>query len=153
MIDLLKVGKRITEHRKRIGMSQDVLAERLFVTRQALSKWENGLSAPSLDSLAEMSRLFEVSFEEILGLSEGIIELREENIFEGRDRAYVLSKIASGEFNGNLSDVFYQLSPGERMYILNKIKSGELASDVEALWPKLTPSEQRFFGGLEYEVR
>lgn len=153
MIDFLKVGKRITEHRKRIGMSQDTLAERLFVTRQALSKWENGLSVPSLESLAEMSRLFGVSFEQILGLSEVEVDFCEEDIFDGRDRAYVISKIASGELRVNLADVFYQLSPGERIYILKKIKSGELSTDTESLWPRLTPSEQRFFGGGEYEIR
>ena len=68
MIDFVKVGERIAACRKRKGLSQEELAERLYVTRQAISKWENGTSVPSIDTLCEISQMFEISFEEILGL-------------------------------------------------------------------------------------
>ena len=38
------LGKRIVQHRKRLGMTQDALAEKLGVTAQAVSKWENEFS-------------------------------------------------------------------------------------------------------------
>ena len=152
MIDLVKVGTRISQNRKRARLSQDALAEKLYVTRQALSKWENGLSAPSLEALAEMSRMFGVSFEEILGLSEPAAAVDEENIFAGKDRAYVVTKIASGELEVNVPDVLYQMSPGERIYILKAIKAGRIFVDMESLWPRLTPSEQKYLGGMEYEI-
>lgn len=43
------------------GMSQDELADKIMVTRQAVSRWENGRGCPSIDSLKEISRYFSVS--------------------------------------------------------------------------------------------
>ena len=63
MIDFVKVGNRIQNLRKNSDLSQESLAEQLFITRQALSKWENGTSIPSIDSLLEISKIFNVSFE------------------------------------------------------------------------------------------
>lgn len=43
----MDLGKAIREGRERLGMSQEALAERLSVSRQAVSKWEMGTSVPS----------------------------------------------------------------------------------------------------------
>ena len=43
------------------GLSQDELAEKLFVTRQAVSRWENGETTPNTETLKQLSRLFDVS--------------------------------------------------------------------------------------------
>ena len=148
MIDFVKVGMRISEYRRSMGLSQEELADRLYVTRQALSKWENGTSVPSIDTLSELSRIFGVSFEEILGLFDNkSIEIDENDIFRGHDRSFVISKIVSGDVKVNIPDVFYQMSPAERMYILKYIKEGRLSVNNKELWVKLTPSEQKYFGG------
>ena len=147
MIDFVKMGERIAEYRRKLGLSQEELADRLFVTRQALSKWECGTSIPSIDSLHELSLIFSVSFEEILGLFESPEIIDSEDIFKGHDRGYVLEKIALGEISVKVPDVLYQMSPAERLYILKKIKSGELKVDSEELYAKLTPSEMRFLKG------
>lgn len=146
MIDFVRVGETIAELRRAHGMSQDELAGILYVTRQALSKWERGVAAPSIDSLATLSRLFSVSFEELLCINEKLPQIDERDIFRGREREYIMSKIISGELKLNLADVFYQMSPAERMHILREIKSGRLTFDREELYPKLTPSEQKFLG-------
>ncbi len=44
MIDRIRVGKRIGQSRRKLGISQTALAERLGVTSQAVSKWERGVS-------------------------------------------------------------------------------------------------------------
>ena len=145
MIDFVKVGMRIAEYRREAGLSQEELADKLFVTRQALSKWERGMSIPSIDTLCEISKLFSVSFEEILGLFDnGQLDVDENDIFRGHDRSFIISKIVSGEVRVELSNVFYQLSPAERMYVLKYIKEGKLDVDRAALYPKLTPSEAKF---------
>ena len=59
MIDFYKVGNKITTFRKLSHMTQDDLAEKLNVTRQALSKWELGISAPSINSLLSLCATFE----------------------------------------------------------------------------------------------
>ena len=117
MIDFIRVGERIAQLRRDSNLSQEDLAAELFVTRQALSKWERGASAPSIDTLIEMSRRFSVSVEYILCLDEPI-DLDPEDIFRGHDRSYILSRIADGTLSVDLPSVFYQLSPKERMYML-----------------------------------
>ena len=49
------------------GLSQDELAEKVFVTRQAVSRWENGDTVPNTETLKLLSRLFDVSINTLLG--------------------------------------------------------------------------------------
>ncbi len=49
------------------GMSQDELADKVFVTRQAVSRWENGETVPNTETLKLLSGVFEVSINTLLG--------------------------------------------------------------------------------------
>lgn len=49
------------------GLSQDALAEKLYVTRQAVSRWENGETVPSIETLKQLSQFFDVSINTLLG--------------------------------------------------------------------------------------
>ena len=49
------------------GLSQDELAEKVFVTRQAVSRWENGETTPNVETLKLLSRFFDVSINTLLG--------------------------------------------------------------------------------------
>ena len=53
--------------RKQKGLSQDDLAEKVFVTRQAVSHWENGETTPNIDTLKLLSKLYDVSINTLLG--------------------------------------------------------------------------------------
>ena len=55
VITLSKIAKNIVRLRKISGMTQDELAEKLFVTRQTVSGWENGRTQPNLDMLSDLS--------------------------------------------------------------------------------------------------
>lgn len=57
----------IFDLRTRSGFSQDDLAERVFVTRQAVSRWENGETVPNTETLKLLSKLFDVSINTLLG--------------------------------------------------------------------------------------
>ena len=61
------IGKRIAENRKRLGLTQDALAEQLGVTAQAVSKWENDQSCPDISILPRLADIFEISTDELLG--------------------------------------------------------------------------------------
>lgn len=57
----------IFELRTKNGLSQDELAEKVFVTRQAVSRWENGETTPNTEALKLLSKLFDVSINTLLG--------------------------------------------------------------------------------------
>ena len=57
----------LLELRTKKGLSQDELAEKVFVTRQAVSRWENGETVPNTETLKQLSRLFDVSVNTLLG--------------------------------------------------------------------------------------
>ena len=63
----------IHELRTKNGLSQDELAERVFVTRQAVSRWENGETVPNTETLKRLSDLFNVSINTLLGSPQKLI--------------------------------------------------------------------------------
>lgn len=63
----------ILELRNKAGLSQDELAEKIFVTRQAVSRWENGETTPNTDTLKLLSKLFDVSINTLLGSPRNLI--------------------------------------------------------------------------------
>ena len=62
----MTLGQNIQTARKAKGMSQEALAEKIGVSRQAVSKWESGASDPSTSNLLALAKLYGVSAEELL---------------------------------------------------------------------------------------
>lgn len=154
MIDFVKVGNRIQTLRRNSNLSQESLAEQLFITRQALSKWENGTSIPSIDSLLEISKIFNVSFEYLLCLGEEDEDVDPDDIFKGHERNYIIQKIVQGKLIIDIPNVIYQMSPTERLTILKALKEKKINCDYEELIVKLTESEKKYlFGGQYYVVQ
>ena len=60
------LGQTIKFHRERCHMTQEFVAESLGVSRQAVSKWENGNSDPSTSNLLALAKLFQITAEELL---------------------------------------------------------------------------------------
>ena len=77
----MTLGQRIQKLRKGAGLTQEQLAERMGVTRQAVSKWESDGGVPELDTLIAMSRLFHVTIGQLLGVE----ELRKSGVGRGED--------------------------------------------------------------------
>lgn len=67
MLDAL--AENIKKHRKLCNITQNELAERLFVSPQSVSKWECGISVPELSKLCEMANMFNVSVDTLIGNS------------------------------------------------------------------------------------
>ncbi len=70
MTDSSKVGSFISEKRKELGLTQGQLAERLNVSFQTISKWENGKAYPNIEILSDLARTLEVSVDELLSGAE-----------------------------------------------------------------------------------
>lgn len=65
----MKFDENLRNLRKDSDFSQEYLAEKMKVSRQTISKWENGTAMPDLKKLAELAELFDVSMDELLGTS------------------------------------------------------------------------------------
>lgn len=61
-MDIQLVGKRICEQRKKLGITQEQLAEMIGVTSQAVSKWENGHNLPDIDNLIELADVLKTPY-------------------------------------------------------------------------------------------
>lgn len=108
MINKVHFGKRLSALRRRSGLSQTILAEKLGVTSQAVSKWECGNAIPDIDILLELSHLYDVSIN---------------RMFEERDLIFDLTGKKSGR-----SGITYFVSEHERNYNIewaNEIQDGE----------------------------
>lgn len=92
----MKFEEKLIKLRKQKVLSQEELAEKLNVTRQTISKWELGQSKPDMDKLIEMSKLFEVSLENLandeLGVEgkEPVVEKTETKKQERKPRKFLL---------------------------------------------------------------
>ena len=64
----MKLNERLFELRRKAGLSQEELADKIGVSRQAVGKWENGISVPELDKLMALSEFYQMSIGELLGV-------------------------------------------------------------------------------------
>ncbi len=62
----LKTAQRLLDYRKKAGLSQEELAEKIGVSRQAVSKWERGEASPDTDNLIALSEVYGVSLDELI---------------------------------------------------------------------------------------
>ncbi len=74
----MEFNEKLQELRKGRGLTQEELAQALFVSRTAVSKWESGRGYPSIDSLKEVSRFFSVSIDELIRTEEIISAAEDE---------------------------------------------------------------------------
>ena len=81
----MEFNEKLQELRKSRSLTQEELAEALFVSRTTISKWESGRGYPSLDSLKEISKFFSVSIDDLI-CSEEIISAAEDEKKECMDK-------------------------------------------------------------------
>lgn len=62
----IEIANQLIELRKKKGMSQENVAEKLGLSRQAISRWERAESAPDINNLTELSKLYEISLDDLL---------------------------------------------------------------------------------------
>lgn len=62
----MKIGENIASSRKKVNLTQDQLAEKLGVSRQTISKWESNLAYPELPKIIKLSKVLNISCDELL---------------------------------------------------------------------------------------
>ena len=73
----MELGKQIKKHRQEVQLSQEELAERVYVSRQTISNWENDKSYPDVNSLVLLSETFQISLDKLI---KGDIEIMKDVI-------------------------------------------------------------------------
>jgi len=73
----MNIGKEIKEQRNKLSLSQEELGERVYVTRQTISSWENGKSYPDINSLILLSQVFNVTIDNLI---KGDLKVMEQKI-------------------------------------------------------------------------
>lgn len=81
----MEFNEKLQELRKGKGLTQEELAEKLYVSRTAISKWESGRGYPSIDSLKEIARFFSVTIDDLI-CSDEMISVAENEKREFADK-------------------------------------------------------------------
>ena len=75
----MEIGKKLKDARMRSGFTQESVAEKVNVSRQTISNWENEKSYPDIISVIELSNLYSISLDELLEGDEKMMEHLEES--------------------------------------------------------------------------
>ena len=78
----IEIANRLIEIRKRVGLSQEDLADKLGISRQAVSKWERAEASPDIDNLVALAKLYGVTMDDLLNTEKSVDE-----IFKEKDKA------------------------------------------------------------------
>ncbi|HBN00966.1 MAG TPA: hypothetical protein DD384_07145 [Firmicutes bacterium] len=74
----IEIANRLIELRKKSGLSQEQLAEKLGLSRQAVSKWERAEASPDTDNLICLAKIYNVSLDELLNSDQSVEEIAQE---------------------------------------------------------------------------
>lgn len=81
----MELNKQIKKYRRMMNLSQEELAERVYVTRQTISNWETGKSYPDIHSLLLLSTLFNISLDQLI---KGDLEIMKEEVSKKEIREF-----------------------------------------------------------------
>ena len=144
MLNLEKIGKKISLKRRELKMTQNELAESLFVTHQAVSKWENGKSIPTIDLLYALTNVLHISIDYLLDDT----ELKDDD-YEAKFNQYPRQSVIRQFLdqvspNKEVDKIFYLLKNEERLMIIDLLISKNTSLQVESIWHMLSPKERHY---------
>lgn len=118
----MEFNEKLQELRKNKGLTQEELAQRLYVSRTAVSKWESGRGYPNIESLKAIANFFSVSLDDLLSTDEALVIASEEKkSTENRLRDTVMAL-------ADICALLFLFLP------LFAVRSGETVSEVSLLW-------------------
>jgi len=148
MLNLKVIGKKIEKHRKERNMTQYELADALYVTHQAVSKWEKGKSVPSIEVLLLLTNLFQITIDYLLD----DVEIKRDDyasLLNNYSRETAINKfIQSEDPSEDIHKIFYLLQSSERKFIINLLISKKITLEIPVLWTLLSIEERKYLLGI-----
>ena len=126
------IGKNIRYFRKRIGYTQEQLAETLNVSRQTIAKWENEEVTPNIEDCKRMQELFDISLDDL------VREMTEEEILNVTPRGkHIFGMVTVGErgqvvLPKKCREIF-QIKPGDKIIVLGDEQQGIAMIKADAI--------------------
>lgn len=150
----MKLGRQIKKYRQEANMTQEELADRIFVTRQTVSNWENDKNYPDIKSLLLLSSLFQVSLDTLV---KGDLEEMKEKIKEDDVRKFnrdsgvftvlliasILSAVPMFYFLGLIGAGIWVVLYGITMYYAIRIEKQKKRYDIQSYREIVAFSEGR----------
>ena len=127
------IGKNIRYFRKRIGYTQEQLAETLNVSRQTIAKWENDEVTPNIEDCIRMQELFDISLDDL------VREMTEEELLNVTPRGkHIFGMVTVGErgqvvLPKKCREIF-QIKPGDKIIVLGDEQQGIAMIKADAIY-------------------
>ncbi len=148
MLNLEKIGQKISDRRKELKFTQNELAEKLFVTHQAVSKWEKGKSIPSIEILYALTTVLDISIDYLLNNTE-LEENEYDTLIKQTSTSAAIHKFMNSETQTeDIENLFYLLSNEERKLIIERMINHTLSLDVHDVWHLLSKKERFYLLGI-----
>jgi len=140
MLDLIQIGKKLKALRKTLDLSQEQLAEKLYVTHQAISRWEQGKSLPSIETLMNLSQLYQTPLEQLLCF-DVVYEDDIDQLFNNHSRQKIMHDLIHHLLpKYTVHDLIHKFTQEERYYLLNHLP----LKITFTMFERLSLSERRF---------
>lgn len=114
----MEIGKKLKEARNHSELTQEEVAEKLNVTRQTISNWENERSYPDIINVIELSTLYSISLDDLLKGDQAMIEYLEENTNVVKSNRKLITAIAINIVFILLLFVFPLFIPFNKFYMI-----------------------------------
>lgn len=115
----MELNEKLQELRKSKGMTQEELAEVLYVSRTAISKWESGRGTPSIESLKQISAFFSVSIDDLLSAEKALSLAEQEHKIRQQNQVRLWNGIIDVCSAGLIFLPLYQNAVGQTIYAVN----------------------------------
>ncbi len=115
----MELNEKLQELRKSKGMTQEELAEALYVSRTAISKWESGRGTPSIESLKQISAFFSVSIDDLLSAEKALSLAEQEHKIRQQNKLLLWTGIMDVCSAGLIFLPLYPYAAGQTVYAVN----------------------------------
>lgn len=147
MLDNEGIGNNIKRLRIENNLSQEELASKLYLSRQAISLWEKGNGFPSIDNVVFLSKLFNIRIEKLLLLDESFVSLDE--YFSLHSKNYIISSLLNNDYKYDLISNFYRFNIEERFPLIKSIIENRIKNiDLNRLIDNLNQDEKVYLNRL-----